>query len=202
MPCWRSHRSTASRPDGIGVAEALVPTTFVLPGLDALAAALAASAGGRVGERPVFYANVPSVLDHTMRPPGGAEVFSLEVLYTPYALAGGWPGSGEPARWLEIYGETVQSGFVDSVVDWRAMTPPSYEEQFSMPRGPRRRVLRIPAVGAAGSPASPHPLHHADQRPVLRRRGHVPRRGRLGSLGPQRGLCRHPLVLNIARTRR
>ena len=138
--------------DGVGAAEALVPTTFVLPGLDDLGEALAASAGGRVGERPVFYANVPSVLDHTMRPPGGGEVFSLEVLYTPYALAGGWPGSGEPARWLEIFGEMVQPGFADTVVDWRAMTPPSYEEQFSMPRGHAASFSGSPLSALLGRP--------------------------------------------------
>ena len=152
MRFWRNLRSTARCRTAIGAAEALVPTTFVLPGLDALAEALAASAGGRVGEHPVFYANVPSVLDHTMRPPGGGEVFSLEVLYTPYALAGGWPGSGEPARWLEVYGETVQPGFVDSVVDWRAMTPPSYEEQFSMPRGHAAAFSGSPLSALLGRP--------------------------------------------------
>lgn len=139
-------------PDGIGADEALVPTTFVLPGLDALAAALAASASGRVGAHPVFYANVPSVLDAAMRPPGGGDVFSLEVLYTPYALAGGWPGSSEPARWLDIYGQMVQPGFADSVVDWRAMTPPSYEEQFSMPRGHAAAFSGSPLSALLGRP--------------------------------------------------
>ncbi|MXV89261.1 MAG: NAD(P)/FAD-dependent oxidoreductase [Acidimicrobiia bacterium] len=139
-------------PDGIGAAEALVPTTFVLPGLDGLGEALAASAGGRVAERPVFYANVPSALDHSMRPPGDGEVFSLEVLYTPYALAGGWPGSAEPARWLRIYGEMVHPGFIDSVVDWRAMTPPSYEEQFSMPRGHAASFSGSPLSALLGRP--------------------------------------------------
>ncbi|MDE0653775.1 MAG: NAD(P)/FAD-dependent oxidoreductase [bacterium] len=139
-------------PDGVGADEALVPTTFVLPGLDALAEALAASADGRVGKRPVFYANVPSVLDHTMRPSGGGEVFSLEVLYTPYALAGGWPGSGEPARWLETYGEIVRPGFAETVVDWRAMTPPSYEEQFSMPRGHAASFSGSPLSALLGRP--------------------------------------------------
>lgn len=139
-------------PDGVEAAEALVPTTFVLPGLDDLGEALAASAEGRVGERPVFYANVPSALDHTMRPPGGGEVFSLEVLYTPYALAGGWPGSAEPARWLETYGEMVQPGFADTVLDWRAMTPPSYEEQFSMPRGHAASFSGSPLSALLGRP--------------------------------------------------
>jgi phytoene dehydrogenase-like protein len=139
-------------PDGVESAEALVPTTFVLPGLDALREALAASAAGRVGTHPVFYANVPSVLDATMRPPGGGEVFSLEVLYTPYELEGGWAGSGEPARWLQAYGEMVQPDFAGSVVDWRAMTPPVYEEQFSMPRGHAAAFSGSPLSALLGRP--------------------------------------------------
>lgn len=138
--------------DGLTGAEVLIPTTFVLPGIEALREALAASAGGRVGAQPVFYANVPSVLDATMRPPGGGEVFSLEVLYTPYELGGGWAGSAEPARWLEIFGGWVQPGFGDTVVDWRAMTPPTYEEQFSMPRGHAAAFSGSPLSALLGRP--------------------------------------------------
>ena len=136
----------AALPDGLDATEALIPTTLILPGLAGLREALASSAAGRVAAQPVFYANVPSVLDPTMRPPGGGEVFSLEVLYTPYALDGGWSGAGEPARWLQRYGDWVQPGFADTVVDWRAMTPPLYEQQFGMPRGH--------AAAFAGSPLS------------------------------------------------
>ena len=132
--------------DGLDGDEALIPTTLILPGLAGLRGALASSAAGRVAAEPVFYANVPSVLDRTMRPPGGGEVFSLEVLYTPYALDGGWAGADEPARWLARYGEWVQPGFAGTVVDWRAMTPPVYEQQFGMPRGH--------AAAFAGSPLS------------------------------------------------
>ena len=131
---------------GLDAAEALNPTTFILPGLAGLRSALASSAGGRVAADPVFFANVPSALDPSMRPPGGGEVFSLEVLYTPYDLDGGWSGSAEPERWLARYGEWVRPGFAESVVDWRAMTPPSYEQQFGMPRGH--------AASFAGSPLS------------------------------------------------
>jgi phytoene dehydrogenase-like protein len=83
----------------------------------------------------VFLANLPSVADPTMRPPGGGHVFSLEVLFTPYALAGGWAGSAEPGRWLEAYAGLVEHGFAASVQDWRAMTPERYEAEFHLPRG-------------------------------------------------------------------
>ena len=132
--------------DGLDATEALNPTTFILPGLAGLRAALASSAGGQVATDPVFFANVPSVLDQTMRPAAGGEVFSLEVLYTPYNLDGGWSDAVEPERWLARYGEWVQPGFSDTVVDWRVMTPLSYEQQFGMPRGH--------AASFAGSPLS------------------------------------------------
>ena len=132
--------------DGLEGADALIPTTFILPGLEGLRRALADSGAGRVAADPVFFANVPSVLDPTMRPPGGGEVFSLEVLYTPYDLGGGWAGTAEPERWLARFGEWVQPGFAESVVDRRAMTPPDYEQQFGLPRGH--------AASFAGSPLS------------------------------------------------
>jgi phytoene dehydrogenase-like protein len=92
---------------------------------------------GRVADRPMFFANLPSVLDGTLRPadPAGAHVFSLETLYTPYALQGGWQGSSEPERWLSLYADRVQPGFLDGVVRRRTMCPESYEREFSMPRG-------------------------------------------------------------------
>ena len=44
---------------------------------------------GEIAQRPMFYVNVPSVLDESMRV-SGDDVFSLEVLFTPYRLQGGW----------------------------------------------------------------------------------------------------------------
>ena len=53
---------------------------------------------GRVLDRPGMLVNVPTVLDPTMAPADHPDrhVFSLEVLYTPYRLDGGWPDSNEP----------------------------------------------------------------------------------------------------------
>ena len=101
---------------------------------------------------PVFLANVPSALDPTMRSPDGGEVFSLEVLYTPYELQGGWTGTAEPERWLARYGEWVQPGFAESIVDWRVMTPLSYEQQFGMPRGHAASFSGSPLSALLGRP--------------------------------------------------
>lgn len=119
----------------VGVDEPLLATSYVAPTLDGIASAHRDGAAGKVADRPIFLANVPSVADPTMRPDERGHVFSLEVLYTPYAVAGGWPGSTEPQRWLDVYQTLVQPGFVDSIRDWRAVTPDRYEADFFMPRG-------------------------------------------------------------------
>ena len=65
---------------------------------------------GRVAQHPTFMGNVPSVLDPSMRSTDGHHVLSLEALFTPYALEGGWDGSTEPARWLQVWSSLLQPG--------------------------------------------------------------------------------------------
>jgi phytoene dehydrogenase-like protein len=92
---------------------------------------------GRMLDRPALLLNVPTVLDPTMAPADHPErhVLSLEVLYTPYALQGGWHGSAEPQRWLGLFASLCEPGVLDSVVAVRAMTPDVYEREFHLPRG-------------------------------------------------------------------
>ena len=47
----------------------------------------------------------------------------------------GWDDDAEAMRWLRMYGELVQPGFVDSISDWRVMTPKTYESEFHLPEG-------------------------------------------------------------------
>jgi phytoene dehydrogenase-like protein len=70
-----------------------------------------------------------------MRPPGGGDVLSVEALYTPWALAGGWEASAEPERWLELVAGLVEPGFLQSVGPRRAVTPVEWEREFRMERG-------------------------------------------------------------------
>ena len=121
----------------LGIDEPLAATVILGPTMGEVARAHAASVAGRVAERPIFFANFPSVVDDTLRVPGpdGGHVLSLEALYTPYALEGGWPGSPEPARWLDVFATALEPGFTDTVRRWRAVTPDVYETDFGMPRG-------------------------------------------------------------------
>ncbi len=129
----------------------LTATTIVAPTLEAMAAAHRLLAAGRVTDRPMLFANVPSALDPTMRV-GAEHVLSLEVLYTPYALQGGWAHSTEPERWLECFAGLVQAEFLAGVRAWRAMTPDRYESEFHLPRGHAGSFAGGPVAALRGRP--------------------------------------------------
>jgi phytoene dehydrogenase-like protein len=112
-----------------------VPTTLFSPTLDQQIAAAAALRAGRVSNPPMFLVNTPSVLDPSMRPSSDTHVLSLEVLWTPHGLTGGWAGSAEPWGWLRRLAAATEPGLIESVRDWRVMTPPDYEREFSLARG-------------------------------------------------------------------
>ena len=107
----------------------------VSPSADELAEAHRLRRLGRVAERPTMIANVPSVLDPSMRSRDGYHVLSLEALFTPYNLDGGWDGSSEPARWLKVWSSLLQPGFLESVDRYRTMTPDRYERELYLGRG-------------------------------------------------------------------
>jgi phytoene dehydrogenase-like protein len=106
---------------------------------------------GLVGERPVLYINVPSVLDASMRV-DGRHVFSLETLFTPYRLAGGWAGSSEPWRWLGLVGSLMEPGFEDSIEEWRHVGPCEYESEFGMRNGYATSFAGGPLAAVTGRP--------------------------------------------------
>jgi phytoene dehydrogenase-like protein len=112
-------------------------TTLVAPSLAEIDRGYHEMRAGRVLPKPALLVNVPTLLDPTMAPADrpSQHVLSLEVLYTPYRLNGGWPGSSEPQRWLELFATLCEPGMLDTVVDWRAMTPDIYEREFHLPAG-------------------------------------------------------------------
>jgi phytoene dehydrogenase-like protein len=134
-----------------GLDEAAVgPTAVVLPRPAELVDADRAMRAGAVVRRPPLLVNVPSVIDATMRV-GGDHVFSLEPLYTPYALAGGWAGNRtEAERWLAEYATLVEPGFLDGVRNWRVVTPPDWERDFGLPRGAAQTYSASPVETLLG----------------------------------------------------
>jgi phytoene dehydrogenase-like protein len=141
---------TASMLGSIGVSEPLVPTTIVSPTVDGIAHAHRVGQAGAVSERPIFLVNVPSVADPAMRVTGGGHVLSLEALFTPYALRGGWPASREPRRWLEVFASKVEPGFLEGIREMRAMTPDVYERDFALPRGYAQSFAGGPVAALLG----------------------------------------------------
>jgi phytoene dehydrogenase-like protein len=127
----------------------LSPTTVVSPSPDQLAEAHVLKRQGRVAASPTMLINVPTVLDPTMQTSPDEHVLSLEVLFTPYSLGGGWPESSEPARWLELLDGFLQPGSLQ-IDRWRAMTPDRYEQQFAMHRGHAPSFAAAPLMALLG----------------------------------------------------
>ena len=163
----------------LGVDEPAIGTMIVAPSLADIAAAHRLAEDGRIADRPMFFVNVPSVLDESMRVDDN-HVLSLETLYTPYSLRGGWETSHEPERWLQRLATLVEGDFESTILRWRAMTPLSYEREFNLPSGH--------ATGFGGSPLSAmlgrHPeltaLRDPGQRALPHWRGDLSRRRRVG----------------------
>ncbi len=135
LPTWRNldHEAFAA----VGFEDPLTPSTIVAPSLAEIARGHTLMGEGKVLDRPMMFLNIPSVADRLMVPSGASDehVLSLEVLFTPYALEGGWEGSAEPERWLDMAAELFEPGFRESIVEWRAVTPLTYEREFLMPQG-------------------------------------------------------------------
>lgn len=109
-------------------------TIVISPTVAEMRAGAEGLASGRVMDRMVLLANFPTLADTTLAP-GGTHVLSLEALFTPYALPGGWRESRLPEQWLDQFSGFMQQGFRESVVAHRTMTPESYETEFHLPMG-------------------------------------------------------------------
>lgn len=133
LPRWR-HDGYSTLTEHVGWTDHLSPSTLVAPSLDGIDAAHGLMADGRVAERPMLFINVPSILDPSVAPTD-QHVLSIEVLFTPYDLSGGWDGSTEPERWLEVASTLFEPALETVVDEWRAVTPVDYERHFSMPAG-------------------------------------------------------------------
>ena len=112
----------------------LAATTNVAPSIADMVLGAAMMKSGMVLDRPAFFANIPTVLDPSMGTPG-THVLSLETLYTPYGVRGGWTGSTEPQRWIDEYATLLEPGWKEGISQWRVMTPDRYEGEFNLPKG-------------------------------------------------------------------
>ena len=109
-------------------------TIIVSPSLAELHRGAQLMQEGRTMPRMALLANSPSVTDSTLAP-SGQHVFSLESLYTPYSFTDGWTSKDEPERWLRQFATLAHPNFMDTITDWRVMTPADYETAFHLPKG-------------------------------------------------------------------
>ena len=131
-----------------GIAQA--STIVISPSLAELDRGAQMLRDGRTMPRMALLANTPSLIDDTLAP-AGRHVFSLEALFTPYSLQGGWANTDEPERWLKQFGSLVQPEFIDSIIDWRVMSPANYESEFHLPKGHATSFAGGPLAAFLGS---------------------------------------------------
>jgi phytoene dehydrogenase-like protein len=128
----------------------IASTIIVSPSLAELHRGAQLMREGRTMPRMALFANVPSVADSTISP-SGQHVLSLEALYTPYSFVDGWQSKDEPERWLKQFASLAQPGFMDSIIDWRVLTPADYESSFHLPKGHATSFAGGPLAAFVGS---------------------------------------------------
>jgi len=131
-------RYRAVRPadaERLGVDDPHTATTIVAPPVAQLAEAHRSMSVGELAETPPHLVNVPSVLDPSLRLPGGEHVLSFETLYAPYAYGERWRGDAVADRLLRRLAGLCEPGFLEGVRARRLVAPQDYERDLSLPRG-------------------------------------------------------------------
>lgn len=147
---------TTTTPLFSGISEAhnlpsLIGSTVVIsPSLAELHRGSQLMREGKTMPRMALLANTPSNIDSTISPQGKS-VVSIEALYTPYTFIDGWESREEPERWLRQFSSLVQPGFMESIEQWRVMTPLHYESQFHLPKGHALSFTGGPLAAFMGS---------------------------------------------------
>lgn len=133
-------------------------STMITPTIAEMHDAYLAMETGHVSNRPVMFANVPTHHDPSMASVSSEtrsrsnHVFSLETLFTPYAIPGGWENSTEPRRWLDLHDSFLTEPIADRIEQWRAMTPDRYEREFHLPEGHATSFAGGPLAALRGRP--------------------------------------------------
>jgi len=118
----------------LGIDDASTSSSVVSPPTAALATNHRLVRRGAVASRPPMMISMPSAADDSMSTDDGHHVVSIEVLYTPSQLRGGWSGSDHPAHWLDLARDAFGPD-LGSVRRWRAVTPASAESSRLASRG-------------------------------------------------------------------
>lgn len=130
--------------------EAVASTIVISPSVAELHRGAQLLREGRMMPRMALLANTPSIVDDSLAP-HGQHVFSLEALFTPYSFVDGWTSTEEPERWLRQWALLAEPGFMESLVQWRAVTPVDYEKDFHLPKGHATSFAGGPLAAFLGS---------------------------------------------------
>jgi phytoene dehydrogenase-like protein len=111
----------------------------VAPGIDAMERAFDAAKYGRIPERPILEATIPSLADPSLvaGAPAGTHVMSVIVQYTPYALRDGtWEEQREAVGDLVVRTlDEVAPGLSSLVTARQVLTPVDLERDFGLTGG-------------------------------------------------------------------
>jgi phytoene dehydrogenase-like protein len=116
-----------------GIHSPFTASIAIAPPIDEIETMASLHREGLIAKRPLMLLNIPSVADPSLLA-GGRHVMSLEVLFTPYELRGGWNDT-VAGGWLDGLSRLAEPGFRDRVREWRVMTPPRYEADLGLTRG-------------------------------------------------------------------
>lgn len=106
--------------------------------MEEIDAACRDASSGIPSRRPIIEMTIPSVLDHTISPPG-QHVINLFVQYTPYKL---FEGTWQDPSIRELFAQRCFSlideyapGFSSSIIGYDMLTPPDLEREFGLTGG-------------------------------------------------------------------
>jgi len=137
-----------------GIAGDLQSALVMTPGATALSNGFRLLRHGAIAQRPPMVISVGCGADSTNATP--PSTLSIELLHAPHELSGGWPGSAEPARWIELAADAFGRDLAAAVSGWRITTPADFDADGQRPY----RQQGLAATAALG--AVPRRHRHDD----------------------------------------
>ena len=106
-----------------GLSDAGQLSTIVTPGATALSNGFRLLRHGAIAQRP------PIAISLSAGSGASSPTLSIELFHAPHELSGGWPGSAEPARWIELAADVYGRELATAVGGWRITTPSDFDAE-------------------------------------------------------------------------
>jgi len=124
-----------------GVPEDVQSEIVVTPGARALSNGFRLLRHGAIAQRPPMVISVVAGVDSSLAD-SSPSTLSIELFHAPYELSGGWPGSAEPARWIELAADAFGHDLATAVSGWRIITPAAVDAEGLQPYRQRGLAAR------------------------------------------------------------